>query len=77
MATPAPTSGAPIIPTVRYRDAVTAIEWLCTAFCFSKHLVVPDGAGGIAHAQLVYSNGMIMLGSVRDDAVGKLQAPRS
>jgi uncharacterized glyoxalase superfamily protein PhnB len=64
---------ASIIPTLRYRDAVAAIDWLCRAFGFEKHLVVPDEQGGIAHAQLTYRNGMIMLGSQRDDAFGKLQ----
>jgi uncharacterized glyoxalase superfamily protein PhnB len=41
-------------------------------FCFERHLVVPDDAGGIAHAQLVLSGGMIMLGSARDDDYGHL-----
>ena len=54
-----------IIPGMRYVDAATAIEWLCEAFGFSRHLVVPDDQGGIAHAQLTLGNGMIMLGSVR------------
>ena len=51
-----------IIPGMRYVDAPTAIEWLCEAFGFSRHLVVPDDQGGIAHAQLTLGNGMIMLG---------------
>ncbi len=66
---------ATIIPTLRYTDAVAAIDWLCKAFGFKKHLVVPGDDGGIAHAQLVFGNGMIMLGSARADAFGKLQAP--
>ncbi|MEO1199956.1 MAG: VOC family protein [Pseudomonadota bacterium] len=52
-----------IIPCLRYRNAVMMIEWLCDAFGFERHLVVEDGAGGIAHAQLVFGGGMIMLGS--------------
>ncbi len=68
---------ATIIPTLRYRDAATAIDWLCNAFGFKKHLVVPSDDGGIAHAQLVFGNGMIMLGSARDDFFGKLQTPLS
>ena len=51
---------------MRYRDAHSAISWLCRTFGFSEHLVVPDGQGGIAHAQLVLGNGMIMLGSARE-----------
>jgi len=61
-----------VIPTMRYRDAPAAIDWLCRAFGFERHLVVPDAAGGIAHAQLSFGNGMIMLGSVRDDDYGRL-----
>ncbi|QIB66522.1 VOC family protein [Kineobactrum salinum] len=64
-----------IIPTLRYRDAKAAIQWLCDAFGFVRHLVVEDGEGGIAHAQLVFGNGMIMLGQARDDAFGRLQSP--
>ena len=60
-----------IIPSMRYRDAPAAIEWLCNVFGFAKHLVVPDQQGGIAHAQLTLGNGMIMLGSARDDDHGQ------
>jgi uncharacterized glyoxalase superfamily protein PhnB len=49
------------------------IDWLCEAFGFERHLVVEDGQGGIAHAQLTFGNSMIMLGSVREDEFGKLQ----
>src|SRR5437899_13018894 len=64
---------ATVIPCLRYRDTQSAIEWLCRAFGFEKHLVVPGEGGTIAHAQLTLGNGMIMLGSARDDAFGKLQ----
>lgn len=60
-----------VIPCLRYRDAPAAIEWLCRVFGFEKHLVVPDEAGGIAHAQLSLSGGMIMLGSVADTPYGR------
>lgn len=53
-----------VIPTMRYEDAPAAIEWLCRAFGFRKHLVVPGERGQILHAQLAFGNGMIMLGSV-------------
>lgn len=56
-----------IVPSLSYRDAPAAIEWLCRAFGFEKHLVVPAEDGTITHAQLVFGNGMIMLGSARDD----------
>ena len=63
---------ATVIPALRYRDAPAAIEWLCDNLGFEKHLVVPDEQGGIAHAQLSFGNGMIMLGSLRESEYGKL-----
>ena len=71
----AKTTTATIVPTLRYRDAPAAIDWLERAFGFRKHFVVPDGEGGVAHAQLTFGNGMIMLSSARDDAFGRLQRP--
>jgi uncharacterized glyoxalase superfamily protein PhnB len=56
---------ATVIPALRYQDAPKAIDWLCRAFGFEKHLVVPGEEGSIAHAQLRFGNGMIMLGSAR------------
>lgn len=69
-------SSSTIIPAFRYSDAPAAIKWLCEAFDFAEHLVVPDGEGGVAHAQLKLGNAMIMLGSARDDAFGKLVGPQ-
>jgi uncharacterized glyoxalase superfamily protein PhnB len=69
-----PSKNAPtIIPTLRYRDAAAALDWLCRAFGFEKQLVVPGEGNTIAHAQLTFGNGMIMLGTARDDEFGKLQ----
>ncbi|MGQ0591313.1 MAG: VOC family protein [Gammaproteobacteria bacterium] len=59
-----PGKNATIIPCLRYRDAPKAIEWLSRTFGFEKQLVVPNADGTIAHAQLSFGNGMIMLGSV-------------
>jgi len=65
-------NGSVIIPTMRYKDASEAIEWLCKAFRFKKHLVVPGENETIAHAQLSFGNAMIMLGSENDNEYGKL-----
>ena len=64
MSSPTKDTRATIIPCLRYRDAPKAIEWLCRTFGFEKQLVVPNADGTIAHAQLSFGNGMIMLGSV-------------
>jgi len=65
MTNPTPVAGSTIIPTIRYLDAPTAIEWLCRAFGFERHAVYEDG------------NGMIMPGSLRDDAWGERTATPS
>ena len=54
---------ATVIPSLRYQDAPKAIDWLCRAFGFERHLVVPGEGDTIAHAQLTFGRGMIMLGS--------------
>ena len=66
---------ATIIPTMRYHDAPAAIDWLCQAFGFEKHLVVPGENGTITHAQLTFGNGMIMLSSANDSELGKFVKP--
>ena len=63
MTSPAKASRATVIPGLRYRDARAAIEFLCDAFGFEKGLIVDGPNGTIAHAQLTFGNGMIMLGS--------------
>jgi len=72
MSTLAKNTRATVIPCLRYRDAPTAIEWLCKNFGFEKHLVVAGEEGTIAHAQLSFGNGMIMLGSVKDSEFDRL-----
>ncbi len=60
-----------VIPTLRYDDSAAAVDWLCKAFGFERHLVVPGDDGEVVHAQLVFGNGMVMVGSMRDDAFGR------
>ena len=57
---------ATVIPCLRYRKAPEAIEWLCRAFGFEQHAVYPGEPGKIAHAELSFGNGMLMLGSLND-----------
>jgi uncharacterized glyoxalase superfamily protein PhnB len=54
-----------IIPSLRYRDALAAIDWLVTVLAFKKQAVYlgPDNKT-VMHAQLTFGSGMIMLGSV-------------
>ena len=72
MSSVAKNTKATVVPCLRYRDAPAAIEWLCRAFGFEKHLVVPNDDGTIAHAQLSFGNGMVMLASLKDHEFGRL-----
>jgi uncharacterized glyoxalase superfamily protein PhnB len=71
MTTTAISTKSTIMPTLRYRDAPAAIDWLSKVFGFEKHAVYPGPNNTIGHAELSLGGGMIMLGSVKDDAYGK------
>lgn len=65
------TAQAPTIyPSLRYRDAAAAIEWLEEAFGFSEHVVYRNDDGTIAHAELSYGPSLLMLGTAKDDKYG-------
>lgn len=51
-----------LIPTLRYRNALAMIDWLCKAFGFTRHAVYADGEL-VHHAQLTFGNGMLMVGT--------------
>ncbi len=51
-----------IIPTLRYHDPKSAIDFLCQAFGFEKKSVFEED-GIIIHAELNLGNAMIMIGS--------------
>jgi uncharacterized glyoxalase superfamily protein PhnB len=64
-----------IIPSLRYKDALAAIDWLVRAFGFEKNAVHMGEGNSVAHAQLTFGNGMVMLGSVDNGSeFGKLTA---
>lgn len=51
-----------IYPVLQYRDAHAAIEWLERAFGFERAQVHTGPDGSVAHAELRYGDGLIMLG---------------
>lgn len=65
--TPSPPT---IVPFLRYRDAVAAIDWLEAAFGFERQMVVPGPENTVAHAQLRFGGGVIMLGSATENPLG-------
>jgi len=60
-----------IMPTLRYRDARTAIDWLCNVLGFTRHAVYDGPNNTVGHAELALNGGMIMLGSHKDDDYGR------
>jgi uncharacterized glyoxalase superfamily protein PhnB len=58
---------ATVMPTMRYRNAGAAIEWLIKAFGFEKKVAYTSENGDVMHAEMTHGNGMIMLGTSRDD----------
>lgn len=55
-----------VIPTFRYKDNAAAVDFLERAFGFRRKSVVEGAEGTIAHAQLSFGSGIVMLGSGRE-----------
>jgi uncharacterized glyoxalase superfamily protein PhnB len=64
--------GPTVIPGLRYRDAPAAIRFLEEAFGLEQVMVVPGPGGSIAHAELRWRTGMVMLGSATDGTDGRM-----
>ncbi len=56
-----------IYASMRYHDSAAAIEWLERAFGFERHAVHADPDGKVAHAELRYGDGLVMLGDWRGE----------
>jgi len=65
-ATTAPTAQT-FYPAMRYADARAAIDWLVNVFGFSEEVCYSAADGSVAHAQLRFGTGVVMIGSARDD----------
>jgi uncharacterized glyoxalase superfamily protein PhnB len=52
-----------IIPTLRYKDAKGAIDFLERAFGLERKAVYENDDGTVGHAELTYGRGMVMLGT--------------
>lgn len=63
---PSPTTQV-FYPALSYRDAPAAIEWLERAFGFETTMNTPGPDGTIAHAELSFGGGIIMLGTAVDN----------
>ena len=52
-----------ICSAIFYDDAAGAIDWLCRAFGFKVRLKVEGDKGRIEHSELVFGEGVVMVGS--------------
>ncbi|NNF08403.1 MAG: hypothetical protein HKN21_16705 [Candidatus Eisenbacteria bacterium] len=64
MANPTPSN---IYPSLSYDNASEAIDWLCSAFGFTKRLMVPGPDGTVRHSELSLGPGVIMVSSTKPD----------
>ncbi len=48
---------------LHYEDASTAIDWLCRVFGFEVRLKIEGEGGRIEHSELMYGEGLIMIGT--------------
>lgn len=53
--------------SISYDDAHAAIAWLERAFGFTRRLVVPGPDGTVAHSELSYGSGVVMVSSSKPD----------
>jgi uncharacterized glyoxalase superfamily protein PhnB len=60
--------GSTIIPSISYKDAHAAIDWLVRVFGFTRQAVYEGPNGIVMHAQLTRGNGMLMLGSAAKES---------
>ena len=76
----APPPGWPrISAALFYDDPAAAIDWLCRAFGFEVRFKVEGEQGRIEHSELVFGDGLIMVGEAGGDRPGqeRMVSPRS
>ena len=61
---PTPSGWPRISTSLSYPDAAAAIDWLCRAFDFEVRLKVVGEGGRIDHSELVYGDGVVMIGDL-------------
>ncbi len=64
---PSPPGWPRISPALYYEDPARAIDWLCKAFGFEVRLKVEGDDDGILHSELVFGDGVIMVGGTKKE----------
>ena len=60
-----------------YDDAAAAIDWLTRTFGFEVRLKVEGEGGRIEHSELVFGEGLVMIGSTGREAKSHMKSPRA
>jgi uncharacterized glyoxalase superfamily protein PhnB len=59
-----------LYPSLRYKDAKAAHQWLQDAFGFEPVELYEDDNGDVVHAEMRWGSDLIMFGTARDDHYG-------
>ena len=71
-----PPAGWPrISSTLFYDDAAAAIDFVCQAFGFEVRLKVEGEGGRIEHSELVFGEGLIMVGEAKPEKFPQTRSP--
>jgi len=77
---PTPKNWTRFCSSLYYQEAAKAIDWLCAAFGFEVRLKVEADDGRIAHSELTFGDGLVMISEerspMRPEAVHR-KSPRS
>lgn len=57
----------PLISAVCYRDPKAALDFLERAFGFELVMLIEDGEGNLAHSEMRFGNGAVMVGNEWSD----------
>jgi PhnB protein len=59
-----PTTDRGTLPFLYYEDPAAALEWLTLAFGAQERFRLTGPQGGVAHAEIVIGNSVVMIGNV-------------
>ena len=51
------------VPSLTYKDAWAALDWLERAFGFERAMVITDKDGSLSHSEMSFGGGLIIVGS--------------
>ncbi|MFZ5896626.1 MAG: VOC family protein [Myxococcota bacterium] len=72
---PTPPGWPRIAPSLYYPNPRAAIDWLCQAFGFEVRLLVEGDGGSVAHSELTFGDGLIMVSGSKTDKFAFRKTP--